>query len=274
MAIAHNVKSENLVVGNGATELFGQILQAFDIKEAASLIPCYSGYKETCESKKIRHILIADLDSNLPQAVFIGYPNNPTGHFPIKETIDRAISKNPATLFIIDESFIDFSIKSKTYINKNISKNVIVVKSLTKFFSIAGLRLGIATGCVENIKKIKSCQLPWSVNSIAQNIAPMLYADKEYLSISKAKTKELRDELMLKLNRIPGIKTFPSETNFILIKSDNLNLQKELLVKGFLIRSCKNIEGLGEEYYRIAVKSKKDNNLLVNALSSKKTASQ
>ena len=70
LAIAHNVKSENLVVGNGATELFGQILQAFDIKEAASLIPCYSGYKETCESKKIRHILIADLDSNLPQAVF------------------------------------------------------------------------------------------------------------------------------------------------------------------------------------------------------------
>ncbi len=266
LAKAHNILPENIIIGNGATELFGLILQAFKIKKAASLSPTYSGYNEACSANRVKHISISNLNSYLSDAVFIGFPNNPTGHFPNKAEINSNIIKNPSTLFIIDESFIDFTFSSESYINRDIPKNVIIVKSLTKIFSIAGLRLGFAVSTADNIKRIQASQLPWSVNSIAQNIASFLYNDVEYISKTKTKTKELRIKFTADLNKISGIQTFPSETNFILIKSDRTNLQKELLQKGFFIRSCRNIKELDKTYYRLAVKSKKENELLVKAL--------
>ena len=268
LAKAHRLDPETVTVGNGATELFALILTAFNIKTADYLSPCYSGYKEVCEKSRVKYFSIKNLNEINSEAVFIGYPNNPTGHLFDKESLLKAIYKNAETLFIIDESFMDFVVdsESRTFINSKIHKNLIVVKSLTKMFNIAGIRLGMAMSSRENIKNIDLYKLPWSVNGIAQAVATILYEDKSYIKETKTKTKELREKLSSELSKIKGIEVFPSETNFILFKSVDLFLQKELLQNGIFIRSCENIEVLEKGYFRIAVKTQEENYKLIKAI--------
>jgi histidinol-phosphate/aromatic aminotransferase/cobyric acid decarboxylase-like protein len=272
LANAHNIKSELVTVGNGATELFATILTAFNIKTADYLSPCYSGYKEACEKTRVKSHSIKKLDEIKSEAVFIGYPNNPTGHLIDKKIIFKTVCQNSKRLFIADESFMDFVVDSenKTFINSEIPDNLIIVKSLTKMFNIAGIRLGMAVSNKENIDNINQYRLPWSVNAIAQKIATVLYEDKSYVKETKTKTKELREELSAKLSKIQNITIYPSETNFIFFKYKDTDLQKKLLLKGVFIRSCEDIEGLKPGYYRVAVKTQEENKELIKAITASK----
>ena len=270
LADAHNISQELVTIGNGATEIFSIILTAFDIKSADYYSPCYSGYREVCEKTRVKCFSVKKLNDLKSDAVFIGYPNNPTGHLINKKNLLDLVYSNEKKLFIIDESFIDFVFDSekKTFIGLSIPENLIVVKSLTKMFNIAGLRLGMAVSIKDNIDKINKFRLPWSVNAIAQEAATVLYSDKGYINSTKTENKKSREKLFTDLSALKGFEVFPSETNFILFKSDNLELQKRLLEKGIFIRSCRNIDGLGQGYYRIAVKNREANDILVNAIKS------
>ena len=265
LAEAHNIKPDSLTVGNGATELFALILTGFNIKNADYLSPCYSGYKEVCKKMRVNYNSIKSLDDVKSEVVFIGYPNNPTGHLINKDMLLNAITQNNKTLFVVDESFMDFVINSEkyTFINRKIPENLIIVKSLTKMFNIAGIRLGMACSTKENIERINQYKLPWSVNSIAQSATGILYSDNNYIKETKRVTKQLRDRLSAELSKVPGIIVFNSETNFIFFKSKNIYLQKELIRKGIFIRSCEDIECLEKGYYRIAVRKINENNELI-----------
>ncbi len=281
----HNVKSENIVLGNGATEIFNMIIQAFKPKKVLCPSPTYSGYEEVCNNYNI-NITHENLYLNANNKekfansakdydlIFIGYPNNPTGNLISKEFIKTLISINENILFVIDESFMDFVADSANYsfINTNIHKNVIVVKSLTKFYSIAGVRLGYAYGHQNIISKLRKVSLPWSVNGIAQNITPLLFADKKYIENTISQTCELRSYLVDKLKKIKEIKIYKSEVNFLLCELRNIalsakELQEKLLKEhNIFIRDCSNIIGLNNKFFRIAVKNKKTNIKLINAL--------
>ena len=268
LAEAHKIKPEFVTLGNGATELFSIILNAFNIKSADYLSPCYSGYKEVCKKTRVDCFPIKNLDEINSDAVFIGYPNNPTGDLINRHNLLNLVHSNKTKLFIVDESFMDFVIdsESRTLISLNIPKNLIVVKSLTKIFNIAGIRLGIAVSKNKNIEKMNQFRLPWSVNAIAQKAATILYSDKHFIEKTQTEIRKLREELSERLSTIRGIKIFPSMTNFILFQSDNFELQQKLLSKKIFIRSCENIEGLGPGYYRIAVKNKDTNDILADAI--------
>jgi histidinol-phosphate/aromatic aminotransferase/cobyric acid decarboxylase-like protein len=272
LAKAHDIIPETLTVGNGATELFALILTAFNIKTADYLSPCYSGYKEACVKTRVKSYSIKNLEEVKSDAVFIGYPNNPTGHLIDKKIIFKTVCQNSKRLFIADESFMDFVIdsESKTFINSEIPDNLIIVKSSTKMFNIAGIRLGMAVSNKNNIEKINQYRLPWSVNAIAQKVAIILYEDKDFIKETKTKTKKLREELSSKLSKINGITIYPSDTNFLLFKFEDTDLQKKLLLKGIFIRSCEEIEGLMKGYFRIAVKNKLENCELIKAIESTK----
>jgi histidinol-phosphate/aromatic aminotransferase/cobyric acid decarboxylase-like protein len=268
LAVAHKLSPKNLTVGNGATELFATILTAFNIKTADYLSPCYSGYKEACEKTRVNSHSIKTLEEMKSDAVFIGYPNNPTGSLISKEQILKAVSKNTKRLFIVDESFMDFVVNSDkmTFIETDLPENLIVVKSLTKMFNIAGIRLGMAVGREKNIEKINKYRLPWSVNAFAQKVATVLYLDSSHVEKTKLKVKQLRENIIQQLIKIENIEVFQSEANFIFFKSDDKELQDKLLLKGIFIRSCENIEGLEKGSYRVAVKTQHENNELIKAL--------
>ncbi len=293
IAMRHNVAPETIILGNGATEIFSLILQRLyidkNVRKAICLTPCYSGYAEVCDTfdieieqikfldkkeKGFEYAISDDVKKKILNSdagvVFIGYPNNPTGNLFNKKDLLDLIQKNPEKMFVIDESFMDFVENKKdwTFINNDIKDNCIVVKSLTKFFSIAGLRLGFAYG---NVSSLRKSQLPWSVNGIAQEVANKIYSDLDYEKETIKVVCDNRNELSKQLNSFDEyFYTYDSCVNFVFCELRNdmtaKELQEKLLVHDILIRDCAKVAGLNNKYFRLAIKDKKSNALLIEKL--------
>jgi len=276
------VNCENIIVGNGATEIFDLIFYALKPKKVLIPTPTYSGYCEACE-KYNSLITYADkfyfnenfndlnrlIIKNNIDLVILGNPNNPTGKLLSKNIILDFIKKSNA-FFIIDESFIDWTDKKETLLSYKPIENLIVVKSLTKFYSIAGLRVGFGYSSKKMIEKMRSVQINWSMNAFAQVAVQNLY-DVDFIKISIENMKVLRESFNKKLALIPYLKIFKSDANFILCKLINTNensltLQKKLILNNIFIRSCADVNGLDNSYFRLAIKSENDNNKFICSL--------
>jgi len=291
LAKAHGISPASTLTGNGSTELFSWIVQTIKPKVAHCIAPCYTGYSEVCNTAGIPLIpaIFAKPENNFAielnkinftdiKLIFIASPNNPTGVTIPKQKILSTAIKNPDTFFIVDESFIDFLPEEKSlFYEKQLPENIAIVKSLTKFFAIAGIRLGIIHAAPRTIAKFAKKHLPWSVNSIAQKIAHTLYSDKNYICETRKNICELRKNLSAKLVKFDELKIYPGYANFILcqITSDTIvqTLQKKLIQKAIMIRNCTEITGLNNSFFRIAVKNKNDNDLLINTLNNILTTS-
>lgn len=286
LANDHGVSAEQVVVGNGSTDLFGMILRAFRPAKACGLAPCYAGYREVCTAHQVEYEdqVASTLENNfqLPEPevasppadlVFLTNPNNPVGNRILSRTrLLERISGNPACIFVVDESFMDFSpvAEKETLVCSDLPENLVVVKSLTKFFAIPGLRLGMLCAHSKTVARIARTRLPWSVNGLAQKVGSQLYKNKDYIAKSRAQTIALRKHLQQGLEDIPGFQCFPSESNFLLVKlpSDwsGSRLQKALLKRGVLIRSCANFPGLGDTFCRLAVRPPAETDKLLKHL--------
>ncbi len=293
LADAHNVPTDHIMVGNGSTDLFALLLQTVKPKSVALIAPCYAGYEEVCKSLDIpvnwqytltesENFIISEevLSSITDELIFLGTPNNPTGSHIEPEILLNAAINNPDCTIVADESFIDFcsKVKEQTLIRPNIPSNLIVIKSLTKFFAIPGLRLGMLYAQPEVVSQIASHALPWSVNTFAQKIAVHLFQDKSYIEKTQTQVLALRQKMQKKLNAIDGVKAFDSDANFLLVKlSKNLTaaeLQKLLLQYGILIRNCDNYRGLGTQYCRLAVRPEHEIEKLITAITSALTGTE
>ena len=181
-------------------------------------------------------------------------------------------AKKLKTLVFIDECFIelvpDYDESVISYVKKY--DNLFILRSLTKSFGLPGIRIGYACGSKEIIKILQKIKIPWSVNSIAQDAANEVIKNKSHITKSKFIIKKELKYLNKLISSIDGFECIPSSTNFILIKTkyNSTYLQKKLLKNKILIRDCKNFRGLNEHYFRIAVKSHRDNVKLVSALES------
>ncbi|MCM8781984.1 MAG: threonine-phosphate decarboxylase CobD [Candidatus Omnitrophica bacterium] len=284
-----NIPAENFLIGNGSIELIYLIPRLFAKPKTLILGPTFSEYERAIKANngKVKYLL-ADEKHNfkLPFAairphlkeidiIFICNPNNPTACLFRKEEIARIVHGVPQkTLIVIDEAFMDFIMKPDkfSFIYKATqAKNILVVRSFTKFFSMAGLRLGFAVGNRALIASLNSIQYPWSVNAFAQLIAPILIKDKRFIKRSIDFMKTERNYLYSKLKDIKDITVFKPTSNFILCKiKDNkitaTRLSQILGKGGILIRDCSNFYGLGNSFFRVAVKKRQDNLKLLEAL--------
>lgn len=209
--------------------------------------------------------------------IYIGQPNNPTGKsIQNSQIVDLAL-KHKDSFFCIDESFADFipgyhSIARMAIAGTEV-QNIIVVRSLTKFYGIPGLRLGVCLASPDIIVKIKDAQPPWSVNTLALKIGEKLFDDKQFFTDSVKAVTILRTELSNKLETIPWVKVFQGEANFLLIKiiDSNVHLDKlyiYLVQKGIIIRLCDTFTVLDNSYFRIAVRTSLENEKLIESLRS------
>jgi threonine-phosphate decarboxylase len=281
------VPKDQIVVGNGATEIIYNFCKAFVGKKTPILIPVptFGEYEAACKlaGSKISFFKTMNLNDSLDDfiktipkngCVFLCNPNNPTGIIMPKSKVVKIIksAKKKNTLVFVDECFIELVIGSNESIVKEIKKfdNLFVLRSLTKSFGLAGIRIGYGLGSKKIISILNKIKIPWNVSGLAQKAASAALCHRFYLDKARSLIKRESKYLSDSIAKIPNFSCHSSATNFILIKSKIKSkiLQKRLLAKKILIRDCSNFRGLDDHYIRIAVKNHKENVKLIKALES------
>lgn len=291
LASFHRISAENILMGNGSVELIYLIPRIIKGKGVLIDAPAFSEYEFAARAAGKNPVFIirrqADnfktdlnkLTRNIPRAglVFICNPNNPTASLVTRKeilTLLKECEKNKSIL-AIDEAFIDFACgrAGTGLIAETVnSKYLLILRSLTKFFSIPGLRLGYLIGHTFLINRISGLQYPWNISSLAQIAGEEAVKDKKYIKQTKDCVRQEKKYLFNELIKIKEIQIYPSEANFFLCRLNNpkmnmaSRLRSILLKKGILIRDCANFRGLDNSFFRIAVKTREESSKLISAL--------
>lgn len=275
------------VAGNGASELIAAIARTGGFKRAVIPVPCYVDYERSCKMAglKTEHIpldpqrafapdfeTLSSFLSASPALVFLAQPNNPTGTAFDPAELKALARKHPDSRFVIDESFADF-VPGLERLAGQRPTNVITVVSMTKFYAIPGLRLGLAFASPEVIMEIRNVLPCWSVNILAQKVGLRCLRDEEYARRTIETTVRLREELSQGILEIPGIRALPSQANFMLCQVQRVGMDASGLIEHLLknrvaVRHCDNFDGLDSTYFRIAVRTEEENRVLLDGLRS------
>jgi threonine-phosphate decarboxylase len=201
---------------------------------------------------------------------FLCNPNNPTGRLLKKEDVGKIAeaARDLQCILVVDEAFIDFC-PDETVI-KDVEKNpyLIVLRSMSPFYALSGLRIGYGIFPQHLIERLKKYKEPWTINNLAQRAAVVALKDKVYRSETFKLIKGEKKFLEKSFRKI-GIEFFDSDVNFYLLKINNANeLCQQLKRKGILLRDCSDFKGLDSTYLRVAVKSHKENTILIKELTS------
>lgn len=282
------INSDDVFVGNGATEILDETIRAEKATDALVLAPTFGEYERLFEriGVKTHHYYLQEENNFALEinelidllkthheitVICLTSPNNPTGQMiSLKDLRKLADFCNKHhRLLILDESFIDLTIDEQpSFVNELTDQDrVYIVRAATKFFAIPGLRLGY--GITKNAKLktlLKIQENTWSVNGIADVFGQNMFRAKKYIELTHQWLDVQQPALYDALKKIPAIKVFPSITNFFLFKCTEPDLREKLIRQRILIRQCDDYEGLGAQYYRVAVKGPQDNVLLVNTL--------
>lgn len=195
--------------------------------------------------------------------VFLCNPNNPTGDSlgrqEVIEVADRV--RSAGAVLVVDEAFADFV--PEVSVADQVGEGLWVARSLTKFFAIPGLRLGCLV--CEDAGRIQELQPSWSVNSVAAAAGIAAVRNRGFAETSVAGLARLRNDLFEALDELAGLEAFPGAANFLLVRGPQ-GLAERLARRGVLVRGCGPFEGLGPEYFRIAVRGEADNRRLISEL--------
>lgn len=283
-ANSFNINQKNIIAANGTSEIIFLLPQILGKKKALVPAPAYIDYEIASKNHglEVEHYpLLAEnnfipdiprLENSLTggEIVFLAHPNNPTGVTLDLEKTVSLIKRNKNSIFIIDEAYLSFCENAESFI-PHLLENMIVLRSLTKFYAVPGLRLGLAFTEEKLAQKIRAHLPPWSVNTLAQAVGTRALQDTEYFNASRSNITKLRTDFSTSLSKITGLKVFPSDANFLLLKITDQKFNADILFdklirKGFAIRNCANFAGLDNSYIRLAVRSQEDNNALLEAL--------
>ncbi len=284
--------SENVIVGNGSCELIYLFADVFAQKGTTALIPepTFSEYESAVRRTggKVRGVMpkdnfnldvkaIMDLASDC-NIVMICNPNNPTGTLIERRDLLKIIdhAKDRDSWVLIDEAFMDFIGNQKDYsLAREVRRhnNLFVLRSLTKFYSLAGLRIGYGLGSSRIIEALHSAKVPWNVNCLAQVAAEAALKDPKHAARVREHLLKERSFMMRRLKTIPRLRVHDSKTNFILINTRETGLtgkqiSERSLKRGMMIRDCSSFRGLDEFYIRISMKTRKQNMILLDFLRS------
>ena len=274
-----------IVVGNGATEIIYNFCTAFLNKKTKVLIsiPTFSEYEKAARlsGSKIIFYKTMNLNNNLSEfikkipnngIVFVCNPNNPTGVIIPKINLLKIVTsaKKKSSIVFIDETFIELVPDSNESLVKSIKhhNNLFILRSFTKSFGLAGIRIGYALGSKEIVSVLQRIKIPWNVSNIAQSAASAAICYHPFLEKSKKLIKKENDFLIKSISKLDKFSCYKSSTNFLLLKTTikSKTLQKKLLKNKILIRDCSTFRGLNDSYVRIAVKTRKENIKLISAL--------
>lgn len=279
------IEKEKILCGNGAAELFFAIVMAVRPKKALVTAPAFSEYERALQTvdaeveyyrlkKENEFCIEEDILKQVTEEVdlvFLCNPNNPTGQTTGKKLLEKVMEacKHSHTILVLDECFIDFLDDHEEYECRDCLEkytNLIIIKAFTKIFCMPGIRLGYALCANEELRvKIRAMLQPWNVSVSAQEAGIAALSDcKAYLENTR---RYIRDEKKWMVDRMRacGYRIYGSEANYIFFRGEK-GLYKKALEAGIMIRDCQNYEGLEEGYYRIAVRTKEENERLITWL--------
>ena len=269
-------KIENISVGNGSSELLDLCVKTFvDTNELIlSLDPTFSMYSIYAKIVNSRYIgagegndftinvddVIKSIEENDPKLTIICNPNNPTGTTIKRDDVLRIV-KSTDNVVIVDEAYMEFSNESVVDEIENYD-NLIVVKTMSKAFSMAGIRTGYLIANEELVKTIEKVRPPYNLNSISALLATKALKEKEKMLSYVENLKVEREKIYEKLIDM-GVKAYRSGANFVFFSSKVDNLAEKLIENDVLIRK---FGGKLDNYYRVTVGSPKENEAFLNAM--------
>ncbi len=287
----HEMPPECIAVGNGSTELIYWLPRALDLTQVAVILPTFGEYRKAFEMQKgsIHKIFTIEEDNFLPrvealedmcrreapQAVLFTHPGSPAGTTLPMDVKDWIVEKSRSDKMfcIVDEVFVDFcedeSLKAHV---RNGAPGLILIRSLTKFYGIPGLRLGYLFASQGVIERVKSHLPPWSVNTLAQTAGCFCLNREEYRRKTLALVETERERLRERLTAMGCFKVFPGRANYLLARLGpglppaGVMCRDLLLRSRLLIRDCSSFEGLDDRYVRFAVRTPDQNDVLLRAV--------
>ncbi|MEM7554034.1 MAG: threonine-phosphate decarboxylase CobD [Cyanobacteria bacterium P01_A01_bin.84] len=291
----HQLPPEWILPGNGSAELLSCAGRELSQQTATVLMtPAFGDYyralaahnakvlefplvgEEGAEKLELsRHQTVSSLPCSLLEfargySLIINNPHNPTGQLWTRQSILPLLKELP--LVVLDEAFMDFLPPDREQSLIPLVQeypNLVILRSLTKFYSLPGLRIGYAISQPQRLKYWQSWRDPWSVNTLASAAAIAAIADKEFQHQSWEWLPPVRNNFLQKLNSLPGLSAIPSAANFLLVNSEKKgsHLQENLLkCHQILIRDCLSFLELGDRYFRVAVLTEDLNEYLIAAL--------
>lgn len=279
------IEPQNILLGNGASELLDLTVSA--LKSITIVTPAFIEYEENARKHGLKinysylnkdfqfdyNDIIKKIEGT--EGLIIANPNNPNGCIIDHEEFIRIMDfceKNEKVI-IVDEAFIEFVLDNNQSLIKYINKYncLVIIRCITKFFSMAGVRLGY--GITNNrriLDHINKYQNPWSINCFAELAVKYAIFDEEFIKASIHWLKKDREVMLKALRQISFIdQVYESYGNYFLCALKGINsikLSKLLKEKGILIRNCDNYKGLNDSYVRIALKNEDQNKKLLEAL--------
>jgi len=282
------VRQENIIVGNGASELIKSLMTFFNGK-VGFVRPTFDEYPHRYNREKSLNFIpeahdylytaddiIKFFSKNKVEAIIIVNPDNPSGNYIKKADILRLVqwSKEKSIKIVIDESFADFSDEEDNSLLYNdlleSNPHLYVMKSISKSYGVPGLRLGIlASGDTDIIDAMKRDVAIWNINSFAEFYMQIEEKYKNDYSSALVKIRAERARFQKELGKIPHVRVIPSQANFVMVELDEgispRELLKTLLIKYDLLIKDLTTKTNGRNYLRLAVRNTEDNDKLIKA---------
>lgn len=275
------LKPENIIVGNGSDEIMELAVKAFIEKGDEAIIPkpTFSLYASLVKlySGKVLWLPLDDAFeydiekllrtiTSRTKLVFVCSPNNPTGGVIATEDLRLILEKE--VLLILDEAYVEFAEESKAALIGEY-ENLLVLRTFSKAFGLAGLRVGYGLGCSKLIDYLTRVKLPFNVSLLAQRAALGALGDKKHLVRTIDETQRGKDFLSAELSKIAGVRVFPSQGNFLLLDMrytgmSSERMAEELFKRGVIVRECESF-GLGNGYLRVSVGREEENKKFLEA---------
>lgn len=287
LACFHNLLPENFAIANGSTEIIYNLPGMLPGKKALIIAPAFSEYVHSLDQHgwetehfvlspdnnfsidlgKLEKALTKDID-----ALYVCNPGNPNGALHNQSVVEqvRSLCLAAGTFLVLDEAFMDFCEEASAKKLIVQCEKSIVLRSMTKFFGIPGLRLGYAIGNRNLTSRLETMGGPWSVNTLAMAAGVAALQDSAHNRRTLDFIRLERQTLTQELKQFAQFRVFPSDVNYLLVEIKNdLNageLADRLLSHRILIRDCSSFMGLSDRFFRIAVRSSEENQRLLECL--------
>lgn len=286
------VDPDNLIVGNGSTELISLFIKAISPKKSIIISPAYSEYQRELKliNSDISLFPLVEEEGfklNIPklkkelendvELLVMCNPNNPTGNYLTLDEIDDLLNfcQKKNIYLMVDETYVEFSdtekqISAMPLVNKY--KKLFIIRGTSKFFAVPGLRLGYCACSNKKLMELVSSKKdPWSVNMLANLAGIVMFEDKSFIEKSHSLIIAERNKIINELSKLEKIKLYDTQSNFILIKILDKSITSskvfDILIKDkMVIRDASDFPYLGSEFLRFCILSPEHNDLLLSKL--------
>ena len=287
LAAYHGLDPSTILVGNGSTQLIFLLARVLAARRVLFIAPLFGEHEVAfrLNGAQGEHFFLRPPDFTLSltqlgrlitkscEVLILTNPNSPTGALVPSAQVEElaCICRRVGTKLLVDEAFVDWVEEESSKRLAARSPQVIVLRSLTKFFALPGLRVGYLIGQARLVERLRAQLEPWSVNTVAQQVALACLRDPGFVRHSRAFMEQERAWLFKQFVELPGVQPFRSWANFLLVKVSKNGvsasaLSQALAQANLLVRGCADFSGLGKRFFRVAVRTRQDNRRLLKGL--------